>query len=88
MPRWVNDEKARYYQAHLIQDLFGEWTLIAVWGGLGSRRGGMHSTGVASYADGLKQLAAIGKRRRQRGYRCADAQHCDEYSGPDTHRVG
>jgi hypothetical protein len=67
--RWINDATARYYQVHLIQDLFGEWTLIRVWGGLGSRRGGMRSTGVASYADGLAQVEAIGKRRRQRGYR-------------------
>ena len=67
--RWVNETKARYYQVHLLQDLFGEWTLIRVWGGLGSRRGGMRSTGVASYADGLAQLEAIGKRRHQRGYR-------------------
>lgn len=67
--RWINDATARYYQVHLIQDLFGEWTLIRVWGGLGTRRGAMRSTGVASYADGQAQLEAIGKRRRQRGYR-------------------
>jgi hypothetical protein len=67
--RWINDAKARYYQVHLIQDLFGEWTLILVWGGLGTRRGTLRSTAVASHADGLAQLEAIGKRRRQRGYR-------------------
>lgn len=37
--RWVNEEKARYYQAWLIEDLFGDWTLVTAWGGLGSRRG-------------------------------------------------
>jgi hypothetical protein len=31
--RWVNDAKARYYQAWLTEDLFGAWTLITVWGG-------------------------------------------------------
>ena len=74
---WINDEKARYYQVHLVQDLFGDWTLIAVWGALGSHRGGLRSTGVASYADGVVQLAAIGKRRRSRGYRRVDGALAD-----------
>ncbi len=42
--RWANDAKARYYRAWLIEDLFGDWTLITVWGGLGSRRGQARST--------------------------------------------
>jgi hypothetical protein len=66
--RWINEEKARYYEVHLVRDLFGEWTLIACWGALGSRRGGLRRTGVASYPDGLAQMTAIGKRRRRRGY--------------------
>ena len=69
MLRWINDMTNRYYQAELTQDLLGEWTVVTAWGGLGSHRGGMRSTGVASYADGLAQLEAIGKRRHQRGYR-------------------
>ena len=60
--------KARYYHAYLVEDLFGEWTLVTVWGGLGSRIGGMRSTGVASYADGQAQIQKIAKRRRQHGY--------------------
>lgn len=55
MYRWIHETKHRYYQVHLTQDLFGEWTLIRVWGGLGSHRGGMKSTGVASYADGWRR---------------------------------
>ena len=66
--RWLHVAKARYYQAHLVKDLFGEWTLITVWGGLGSRLGRMHSTGVASYADGQAQIQKIAKRRQQHGY--------------------
>ena len=49
----------------MVKDRFVEWTLSAVWGALGSRRAGRRSTGVASYADGVVQLAAIGKRRRR-----------------------
>lgn len=29
---WINPEKARYYQVFLDQDLFGDWTLVKVWG--------------------------------------------------------
>jgi hypothetical protein len=65
---WVNPEKARYYQVHLDRELFGDWTLRKVWGGIGSRRGRMHSTGVASYSDGLSQVRAISEPRTRRGY--------------------
>lgn len=66
---WINPTKARYYQVHLAQDLFGDWTLRKVWGGIGSRRGGMHHTGLASHEDGVEQVRAIAKRRAQRDYR-------------------
>ena len=65
---WINPEKARYYQVFLDQDLFGDWTLIKVWGGIGSNRGRMHSTGVASYEAGVEQIGEIARRRAQRGY--------------------
>lgn len=45
---WINSEKARHDQVVLDQALFGDWTLITAWGGIGSNRGGMHSNGVAS----------------------------------------
>ncbi|MEY6433564.1 WGR domain-containing protein [Thioalkalicoccus limnaeus] len=72
MPRWINDEKGRYYQAELVQDLFGAWTLITWWGGLGSRRGAMRSTAVASLEAGLERLRRIDKTRLGNGYRRAD----------------
>jgi hypothetical protein len=68
MPRWIQPEKARYYQAELVQDLFGEWTLVCSWGGLGTALGGLSSTGVASLEDGLLKLEAVDKLRRQHGY--------------------
>jgi hypothetical protein len=66
--RWVTQEKARYYETHLSRDLFGEWSLVKVWGGCGSSRGRLHSTGVASYGEGLDALREIGERRSARGY--------------------
>lgn len=65
---WVHREKHRYYQVYLEQDLFGDWSLRTVWGGVGSRRGRVHNTGVGSYEEGLGQIREIEKRRAQRGY--------------------
>ena len=73
MWRWTNPKKFRYYQADLVKDLFGDWLVIAAWGRQGSKRGGMRNICVPSYEAGLQQLAAIGKRRRQHGYRSAEA---------------
>ena len=65
---WVNPEKARYYQVYLEQDLFGDWCLRKVWGGVHSHRGRMHNTGVSSYEAGLDRVREIAKRRAARGY--------------------
>ena len=65
---WVHPEKHRYYRVYLEQDLFGDWALRTVWGGLGSRRGRMVSSGVGSYEEGLGQIREIEKRRALRGY--------------------
>jgi hypothetical protein len=67
--RWVNHEKARYYQVELVQDLLGDWTLLQCWGSLGSHRGRRQIVYVPSYGEGLKRIAAIAKRRQQHGYR-------------------
>ena len=68
MNRWINPAKGRYYQVDLVQDLFGDWTVIQSWGAVGSKRGRVRIVYVPSYAAGLERLAAIGKRRQQRGY--------------------
>jgi hypothetical protein len=65
---WVHPAKARYYQVHLDRDLFGDWTLRKVWGGIDSSRGRMHNTGIPSHDDGVEQIREIAKRRGQRGY--------------------
>jgi hypothetical protein len=73
MQRWENPEKARYYQADLVEDLLGDWSVITAWGGLGSHRGRACKTWVPTYEDGLKRLREIEKRRRQRGYVVVEA---------------
>ncbi len=65
---WFNLAKARYYEVQLDRDLLGDWALRKVWGGLGSRHGGTHNTGVVSYENGFEQIDAIARRRARRGY--------------------
>jgi predicted DNA-binding WGR domain protein len=67
--RWIHPDKQRYYSVTLVRDLFGDWTLLQCWGGIGSHLGGQRLVWVESHEAGLKQIAAIGKRRRQHGYR-------------------
>ena len=73
MRRWIHPEQLRYYQADLVQDLFGEWTLVCIWGGLGTAYGGYSITGVASHEEGLHRLDALDRLRRQHGYLPVDS---------------
>jgi len=68
MWRWIHPEKLRYYQAELVLDLFGEWTLVYGWGGLGTRRGRRQIKGMASKEEGLRQVAELDTHRQKRGY--------------------
>ncbi len=68
MWRWINPDNFRYYQASLVLDLFGDWTLLCAWGGLGSMRGNYSITGVSSYEDGLRKIDELDAYRKKRGY--------------------
>jgi hypothetical protein len=72
---WINPDKRRYYRVHLDRDLFGDWTLIKVWGGIGSNHGRLQSSGVASYEAGIEQVDEIARRRAQRGYQPLGDSH-------------
>ena len=63
-----NDNKRRYYTAHLAQDLLGDWVLIKAWGSLDNGLGRIDQQLVTSYEDGQTQLDAIEERRRKRQY--------------------
>ena len=58
----------RYYEVDLHRDLWGEWLLVQVWGRRGTRLGQVRVASCGSHAEGLAQIAAIVKRRRQRCY--------------------
>ena len=65
---WINPHNHRYYQADLVLDLLGDWTLVCAWGGYGTLRGNHAISGVTSYADGLQKIEALGTHREKRGY--------------------
>ncbi|MCK7578088.1 MAG: hypothetical protein MZV65_21670 [Chromatiales bacterium] len=67
--RWIHPEKQRYYSVALVRDLFGDWTLLSAGEGSAPTWADSASCWVESREAGLKQIAAIGKRRRQHGYR-------------------
>lgn len=65
---WYLPTDGRYYWAQLQQDLFHNWILIKHWGKMHSRSGRSMEALYESYEDGVSQLAAVEKRRSQRGY--------------------
>lgn len=65
--RW--EKGTRYYEARVHPDLWSEWMLTVGWGRRGTRLGQVRDRPCASYAEGVTLLAAVGKRRIQRGYR-------------------
>jgi len=65
--RW--EKGTRYYEARLHPDLWGDWILTVGWGRRGARLGQMRDRPCTSHAEGFALLAAVGKRRAQRGYR-------------------
>jgi hypothetical protein len=64
--RWTRG--TRYYRVHLEQDLWSGWLLTQVNGRSGTRLGRARSLQTASIETALLALAAVAKRRRQRGY--------------------
>jgi hypothetical protein len=68
--RWVRG--TRYYRVHLEQDLWSGWLLTQVNGRRGTRLGRAHTKQALSIETALLELAAVAKRRRQRGYELAN----------------
>ena len=66
--RWEHKATRRYYEARMVRDLFGEWQLMRVWGGIGSARGALRFAPLAEPGAFADELARIDKRRVKRGY--------------------
>jgi hypothetical protein len=58
MHRWIQVEKARYYQALLGKDLFGEWTLITAWRASRRSTSGASVTGIGAWR-GMKSEGVV-----------------------------
>lgn len=79
---WINHDKQRYYQADLVQDLFGDWTVVRAWGGLNSQRGNMEILYAPSEAEGIKKIEALVLEREKRGYSLMHSSTCRDGSQP------
>lgn len=67
--RWTTTQ--RYYTAHVLTDLFGQWQLVRAWGGRGTQLGRYQITPAESWGHAMELLEAETRRRSKRGYRPA-----------------
>ncbi len=67
--RWENSLKKRYYLVMIEQDIFGQWVLIRVWGGIQTKLGRTQVSVLDNKKQGVEMLKIISIRRKQRGYR-------------------
>jgi hypothetical protein len=66
--RWEHPLKQRYYQVILAKDLFGEWVITRVWGGIGKATGRITHLPCSTYDEGIILIEKISKTRLARGY--------------------
>jgi predicted DNA-binding WGR domain protein len=64
--RW--EKGIQYYEAHLYQDLFGDWVLTRAWGRRGLRGGRIVHTACGSYNCAKQQLTTVQEQQERRGY--------------------
>lgn len=60
--RW--ESKTRYYLTFIYQDLFGDWIVQRVWGGLFNRRGSFRSEVHQSEASAYDRINELKTQRR------------------------
>ncbi len=66
--RLERSEPPRYYELVWEEDLLGDWTLVRVWGGIGSRRGRTAIEGFDTRAAVIARAQAITRRRLRHQY--------------------
>lgn len=66
--RWEHPQKQRYYRILLGQDLFGQWMITKVWGGINQANGKVTHQACLSYDEAMQYVEQISKRRLARGY--------------------
>ncbi len=66
--RWENPTNQRYYRILFARDLFGEWVITKIWGGVQKAGGGMKNVPCATYDEGIKLIEKVKDTRLKRGY--------------------
>jgi len=66
--RFENRDKQRYYRLIISQDLFGDWVVTRVWGGIGKATGRIFHSSCSSYDEAVKLFESLLKTRIKRGY--------------------
>jgi predicted DNA-binding WGR domain protein len=67
--RWENLATRRYYSAIAQQNLFSEWEVFCVWGGIGTRLGNSKVIPATGFDDAQEKLLTLSNRRIKRHYR-------------------
>lgn len=66
--RWENSNNRRYYTVIVQQNLFSEWEVFCIWGGIGTRRGNSKVFPATDLNDAQEKRRHLAIRRRQRHY--------------------
>ena len=66
--RWENTQTHRYYEARVVKNLFEEWEILCLWGGIGTRLGGSTVIPLTSLDEAQSTLEKINARRTKRHY--------------------
>lgn len=67
--RWICDASRRYYETRITRDLWGDWHVLRVWGGIGCALGAARSEMTADLGEALEIVERTARKRTQRGYR-------------------
>ena len=65
---WENAQTRRYHEALVVKNLFNDWEVFCVWGGIGTRLGGLTVIPVISLEEAQTTPAKINAKNQQRHY--------------------
>ena len=66
--RWENAQTRRYYEVRVVKNLFEEWEVLCLWGGIGTRLGGSTVIPLTSLDEAQATLEKINAKRTKRHY--------------------
>lgn len=66
--RWEHQDGRKFYTARMSSDMLGWWAVTCEWGSLHSRLGNRRVYAYRTYAEALRHMEGLSKRRKKRGY--------------------